>query len=96
MKTLTLFTLSILSACLLNAQVVLPAYQGTQYNTAPDCGLLTDDDGNAYHTVVIDTQCWMKENLHVTHYPDGTEIPLVTNTSGWTALSDTDISNVLL
>ncbi len=40
---------------------------------------LTDYDGNIYHTVAIGQQCWMRENLRSTHFPDGTVIPLLTN-----------------
>ena len=36
---------------------------------------LTDYDGNIYNTVKIGEQCWMKENLRVTHYSNGEEIP---------------------
>lgn len=36
--------------------------------------LLTDIDGNTYHTIKTGTQIWMKENLRVTHAPDGKEI----------------------
>lgn len=41
------------------------------------CGIdsLTDYDGNTYATVEIGSQCWMKENLRTTHFPDGAEIP---------------------
>lgn len=47
--------------------------------TADDCGdplNLTDYDGNQYNSIRIGTQCWMKENLRTTHFPDGTEIAL--------------------
>ena len=42
------------------------------------CGesIITDYDGNLYHTVAIGSQCWFKENVKTTHYADGTAIPL--------------------
>ena len=44
--------------------------------SAFDCGTDTvqDIEGNTYNTVEIDTQCWMKENMRTTKYPDGTSI----------------------
>ncbi|MBR1992303.1 MAG: T9SS type A sorting domain-containing protein [Bacteroidales bacterium] len=35
---------------------------------------LTDIDGNVYNTVQIGMQCWMKENLRTTKYPNNTPI----------------------
>ena len=48
---------------------------------------LTDIDGNVYQTVAIGTQVWMAENLKVTHYPNGDDIPNVTDNATWEALN---------
>jgi len=48
---------------------------------------VTDFDGNVYQTVQIGDQIWMKENLKVTHFPDGSEIPLVEGIAAWNALT---------
>ena len=39
-----------------------------------DCGTVTDIDGNVYQTVTMGNDCWLRENLRVTHYADGREI----------------------
>ena len=44
---------------------------------------VTDTDGNIYTNVTIGTQIWMVENLKTTKYNDGTEIPLITDNTGW-------------
>lgn len=51
------------------------------------CGFITDTCGNIYNTVLIGTQCWMKENLATTKYRDGTNIPHVTDGTAWSGLT---------
>jgi uncharacterized protein (TIGR02145 family) len=63
-------------------------------------GTVTDFDGNVYNTVVIGTNVWTTENLKVTHYRNGDDIPNVTGIAAWSALTtgayvwyDNEISN---
>jgi len=46
-----------------------------------------DIDGNVYETIQIGEQLWMAENLKVTHYNNGEEIPNITNNGVWGYLS---------
>ena len=48
------------------------------FTTLPfTCGsTLIDIDGNEYATMLLGSQCWMKQNLRTTHFADGTEIPV--------------------
>ena len=50
-------------------------YGQQQSITTSDCPpSLTDIDGNVYATVLIGTQCWMRENLRTTRYADGSNL----------------------
>ena len=44
---------------------------------------VTDYDGNTYFTVEIGSQCWMAQNLKITHYRNGDPIPNVTDAGTW-------------
>ena len=46
-------------------------------------GTVTDIEGNVYSTIVIGNQEWMSENLRVTHYANGDEIPTGYSNSEW-------------
>ena len=60
-----------------------------------DCGVcggdgsscVTDIEGNTYATVQIGEQLWMTENLKVTNYREGTELPTGYTNSEWENLA---------
>lgn len=51
---------------------------------------IVDIDENVYETVLIGNQCWMKENLMVSHYPNGSPIPFVECDQEWCELLDSE------
>ncbi len=44
---------------------------------------ILDFDGNKYEEIKIGKQIWLKQNLCVKHYNDGTEIPIVKDSIIW-------------
>jgi uncharacterized protein (TIGR02145 family) len=48
---------------------------------------ITDIDGNKYNSVKIGGQIWLTENLKVTQYNNGDNVPYVTNASTWENLT---------
>lgn len=67
----------------------------TEGNPCPGNPTMIDIDGNIYNTVQIGYQCWMKENLKVTHYPNGDAIPIIWDENPWMALDDNNIDDAL-
>jgi uncharacterized protein (TIGR02145 family) len=48
---------------------------------------ITDIDGNTYNLVQIGKQLWFAENLNVSKYRNGDEIPEVQDKTEWAALT---------
>jgi uncharacterized protein (TIGR02145 family) len=57
----------------------------TIYLSSPCPGFptVTDIDGNIYRTVLINYQCWLKENIKSKHYADGTPLVDGTGVGNW-------------
>ena len=53
------------------------------YLSAPVQAQVTDIDGNTYDIIEIGTQFWLKQNLKVTKYRDGTAITTSLNDTDW-------------
>jgi len=49
-----------------------------------------DHEGNWYKIVKIGSQIWIADNLRATKFPNGTDIPLVTDNKAWKSLGDND------
>jgi uncharacterized protein (TIGR02145 family) len=70
-------------------------------NETGNPGIVTDFDGNEYHTVKIGNQWWLVENLRVTHYRNGTAIPYEPRNQYWAGATngaycyyDSNIDNI--
>lgn len=50
--------------------------------------VIYDYDGNAYDTVIIGTQVWLKQNLKTTHYLNGEMIPNITDSHTWSGFNN--------
>ena len=48
---------------------------------------VTDYEGNVYNTVQVGTQVWTVENWRSLKYFDGSDIPLVQNSTTWVGLT---------
>lgn len=51
------------------------------------CGTVKDFDGNFYKTVQIGSQCWLAENLKVTHYSNGDAVLNIIDSIQWKKLT---------
>jgi uncharacterized protein (TIGR02145 family) len=73
-----------ISAIITNLKVTVDEATGDEFT----CGTSTvqDKDGNEYNTVLIGSQCWMKENLRTTTYADNTPI----NNDDFTSVPDNE------
>lgn len=64
------------------------------FNTLVSCsGTISDYDGNYYNIIQIGNQCWMSSNLKVKHYPNGLNIPFISNQTSWSILSNDNLAD---
>ena len=47
----------------------------------------TDIDGNIYNGIQIENQFWLTENLNVSKYRNGDDIPQVQDNAEWSKIS---------
>ena len=62
-------------------------------NSGGSSGVVTDIDGNAYDTVVIGTQIWLKQNLKTTKFSNGNPISLITDATQWSNVDTAAYTN---
>lgn len=79
MKKCLLITMALALVSLINAQA-----QGTTGSKqtgidAADCNGTIEYDGRSYRTVLIGTQCWMKDNLNIGKWTDQGQLQKQTN-----------------
>jgi uncharacterized protein (TIGR02145 family) len=75
-----------------NGQIITNCYGLPTWTTRGQCPgkpgpNITDVENNTYKTVTIGTQQWMAENLKVSKYSDGTDIPKEPDNAKWSQLS---------
>jgi uncharacterized protein (TIGR02145 family) len=58
------------------------------YESSCEYGIVIDFDGNTYNTAIIGNQEWMSENLRVSHYKNGEEIPTGFSAEEWSQLEN--------
>jgi uncharacterized protein (TIGR02145 family) len=79
MKKLFFFVLiGLVISCTSNSESVVDNTEGPN---------ITDIDGNTYQSVIIGSQTWVKQNLNVSKYSDGTPIPEVNDPNEWNNLT---------
>ena len=79
-------------------QEIIMMFENVQIDGLPCPGIptLTDINGNVYHTVLVGSQCWMRENLRATKFPDNTEIAQGTYTASDPCYYDDSESDIPL
>lgn len=58
-------------------------YGNQRVFTTHSIGYVEDYDHNTYDTIHIGNQVWLKQNLNVTHYNNGTKIPMLEDMDQW-------------